>query len=73
MNLTLIQSTSEKAGADIAAFVAMFFETFDSFKGRRFHLTGESYAVSPCIVLSQTRTFFFHLGALPASLRSSSA
>ncbi|EJD07215.1 serine carboxypeptidase [Fomitiporia mediterranea MF3/22] len=38
-----IVSTTEEASQDIAAFVAMFFETFDNFKGRNFHLTGESY------------------------------
>ncbi|KAI5117301.1 hypothetical protein M0805_008565 [Coniferiporia weirii] len=39
-----IPSTSEEAGVDIAAFAAIFFETFSKFKGRNFHLTGESYA-----------------------------
>ncbi|EJD07214.1 alpha/beta-hydrolase [Fomitiporia mediterranea MF3/22] len=39
-----VVSTTEEAAQDVAAFVAMFFETFDKFKGRNFHLTGESYA-----------------------------
>lgn len=43
--MLLSQSSSEDSSLDIAAFVAMFFETFDSFKGRNFHLTGESYVV----------------------------
>ncbi|TDL20405.1 alpha/beta-hydrolase [Rickenella mellea] len=37
-------TTTEDAAKDIAAFVAIFFETFDEFKGRGFHLAGESYA-----------------------------
>ncbi|KAF8495647.1 serine carboxypeptidase [Russula emetica] len=36
-------STSEEAARDIAAFVAIFFESFPSFKGRAFHMAGESY------------------------------
>lgn len=39
------QSTSEEAAADIAAFVAIFFENFSQFKGRAFHMAGESYGV----------------------------
>lgn len=39
------QSTSEEAARDIAAFVAIFFENFSSFKGRAFHMAGESYGV----------------------------
>ncbi|TFK48037.1 serine carboxypeptidase [Heliocybe sulcata] len=35
---------SEEAAKDIAAFLAIFFEHFSSFKGRAFHLAGESYA-----------------------------
>lgn len=37
-------SGTEDAALDIAAFVATFFERFDKFKGRGFHLSGESYA-----------------------------
>ncbi|KAI0056758.1 alpha/beta-hydrolase [Artomyces pyxidatus] len=37
-------STSEEAALDIAAFLAIFFENFSSFKGRAFHMAGESYA-----------------------------
>ncbi|KZT39125.1 serine carboxypeptidase [Sistotremastrum suecicum HHB10207 ss-3] len=36
-------STTEDAAKDIAAFVSIFFETFSKFKGRGFHLAGESY------------------------------
>ncbi|KAG6873260.1 hypothetical protein C0995_001034 [Termitomyces sp. Mi166 len=35
--------TSEDAAIDIAAFVAIFFESFSKFKGRAFHMAGESY------------------------------
>ncbi|EPQ61291.1 serine carboxypeptidase [Gloeophyllum trabeum ATCC 11539] len=36
-------STTEEAAKDVAAFVAIFFEHFSSFKGRAFHMAGESY------------------------------
>jgi len=36
-------TTTEEAAVDVAAFVATFFERFDKFKGRGFHLSGESY------------------------------
>ncbi|PFH46823.1 hypothetical protein AMATHDRAFT_7364 [Amanita thiersii Skay4041] len=36
-------STSKEAAQDIAAFVAIFFEHFHKFKGRAFHMAGESY------------------------------
>ncbi|PFH46824.1 hypothetical protein AMATHDRAFT_68987 [Amanita thiersii Skay4041] len=36
-------STTEEAAGDIAAFVAIFFEHFHKFKGRAFHMAGESY------------------------------
>ena len=39
------QSTSEEAAEDIGAFVTIFFEHFSKFKGRPFHMAGESYAV----------------------------
>ncbi|KAL1739185.1 Alpha/Beta hydrolase protein, partial [Schizophyllum fasciatum] len=35
--------TTEEAAKDIAAFVAIFFEHFGQFKGRPFHMAGESY------------------------------
>ncbi|THU80417.1 peptidase S10, serine carboxypeptidase [Dendrothele bispora CBS 962.96] len=35
--------TSEEAAKDIAAFVSIFFENFNQFKGRAFHMAGESY------------------------------
>ena len=39
-------NTTEAGAVDIAIFSAMFFDIFDSFKGRAYHLAGESYAVS---------------------------
>lgn len=36
-------STSEEAAKDISAFVRIFFDSFSQFKGRKFHLAGESY------------------------------
>ncbi|KAL0952540.1 hypothetical protein HGRIS_006799 [Hohenbuehelia grisea] len=36
-------ATTEEAAKDIAAFVAIFFENFEQFKGRAFHMAGESY------------------------------
>lgn len=36
-------STTPEAAKDIAAFVAIFFEHFSKFKGRAFHMAGESY------------------------------
>lgn len=32
-------------GQDIAAFTAIFFEHFTDFKGRAYHMAGESYSV----------------------------
>lgn len=37
--------TTEDAAKDIYAFVSIFFQTFESFQGRAFHLSGESYGV----------------------------
>ena len=37
------QSTTEEAAIDVAAFVFVFFEHFSQFKGRPFHISGESY------------------------------
>ena len=42
-----LQGTTEEAAKDIAAFVAVFFEHFNKFKGRPFHFAGSSYGVSP--------------------------
>ncbi|KAI0063122.1 serine carboxypeptidase [Artomyces pyxidatus] len=36
--------TTEDAAHDIAAFIAIFFENFQSFQGRALHMAGESYA-----------------------------
>jgi cathepsin A (carboxypeptidase C) len=38
-----IKGTTEDAAHDIAAFIAVFFEHFHKFKGRAFHMAGESY------------------------------
>ncbi|KAJ7287261.1 serine carboxypeptidase [Mycena rebaudengoi] len=35
--------TTEEAAKDMAAFVFIFFENFSQFKGRPFHMAGESY------------------------------
>ncbi|KAJ7825180.1 serine carboxypeptidase [Mycena olivaceomarginata] len=35
--------TTEEGAKDIAAFIFVFFEHFTKFKGRSFHITGESY------------------------------
>ncbi|KAL0573296.1 hypothetical protein V5O48_008659 [Marasmius crinis-equi] len=35
--------TTEDAAKDIHAFVSIFFDTFKEFKGRAFHISGESY------------------------------
>ncbi|TRM62404.1 Alpha/Beta hydrolase protein [Schizophyllum amplum] len=35
--------TTDEAAKDVAAFVAIFFEHFSQFKGRPFHMAGESY------------------------------
>jgi len=37
-------SSTEESAKDIAAFAAIFFETFTQYRGRAFHLSGESYA-----------------------------
>ncbi|KAJ8502951.1 hypothetical protein ONZ45_g11285 [Pleurotus djamor] len=36
-------ATTEEAANDIAAFIVIFFEHFTNFKGRAFHMAGESY------------------------------
>ncbi|XP_006457521.1 hypothetical protein AGABI2DRAFT_139843 [Agaricus bisporus var. bisporus H97] len=38
-----VVGTTEEAAKDIASFVAIFFEHFTKFKGRAFHMAGESY------------------------------
>ncbi len=43
---SISQSTTADAAVDIASFVAIFFEHFPKFKGRPFHMAGESYGVS---------------------------
>ena len=41
----IFKGTTEEAAKDIASFVAIFFEHFTKFKGRGFHMSGESYGV----------------------------
>ncbi|KAH7098189.1 peptidase S10, serine carboxypeptidase [Auriculariales sp. MPI-PUGE-AT-0066] len=36
-------TTTDEAAVDVAAFVAIFFETFSEFRGGAFHMAGESY------------------------------
>lgn len=38
-------TTTPEAAKDAEAFVSMFFDVFDEFKGRAFHLAGESFGV----------------------------
>lgn len=42
----ILQFTTEAAAVDVAAFVSIFFDNFSQFKGRNFHMAGESYGVS---------------------------
>lgn len=42
-NGQLTHSRTEQAAVDVGAFVQMWFETFTEFKGRKFHMAGESY------------------------------
>ncbi|KAL7418832.1 hypothetical protein Q5752_006516 [Cryptotrichosporon argae] len=38
-----VVGTAEKAARDVQAFVSIFFDNFKEFKGRAFHMAGESY------------------------------
>ena len=46
MSQPFVQNNVEEAARDIAAFVAIFFEYFNEYQGRPFHMAGESYGVS---------------------------
>jgi carboxypeptidase C (cathepsin A) len=46
-----VQGTTEESAKDIASFVAIFFEHFTKFKGRAFHMAGESYGVGTPFML----------------------
>ena len=63
--------TTEDAARNVHAFIAIFFETFDQFKGRPLHLAGESYGVRDrCSVAAQAETVDGALiGTVPARLR----
>ncbi|EED81068.1 hypothetical protease S10 [Postia placenta Mad-698-R] len=41
-------SNTLDAAKDISAFVAIFFENFSKYKGRAFHMAGESYGLPRC-------------------------
>ena len=58
-----MQYTSEDGAKDIAAFVAIFFEHFSQFKGRSFHMAGESYAVGQTLLLLAHRPHILPLRA----------
>ncbi|KAG9218161.1 hypothetical protein CCMSSC00406_0008100 [Pleurotus cornucopiae] len=58
--------TTEDAAKDVAAFVVIFFENFSGFRGRGFHLSGESYAARP---LSALRLGNIRLGRKARSAR----
>jgi cathepsin A (carboxypeptidase C) len=45
--------TTEDAAKDVAAFVSIFFDTFSQFKGRPFHMAGESYGVRGAVINSK--------------------
>lgn len=54
----LSQGNTPDAAKDIAAFVAIFFEHFSQFKGRGFHMAGESYGVH--LYRTTTEGYFAH-------------
>ncbi|KAF9049221.1 serine carboxypeptidase [Hymenopellis radicata] len=67
-------STTEEGAQDIAAFVAIFFEHFTKFKGRAFHLAGESYGgrflpVYASVIYDQN-TFLVKQDMTPVNLSS---
>lgn len=66
----LLQSTTEEAAVDIAAFVAIFFETFSLFKGRGFHMAGESYGVRISLSVQSFTASHLHLYRAVTSLSS---
>ena len=45
-------STTPEAARDVNAFVSIIFDIFDEFKGRAFHLAGESYGVRELSIIS---------------------
>ena len=65
-----LQSTTEEAAKDIAAFVSIFFENFSKFKGRPFHMAGESYGVSDFSRLKPYRANFGNTGPIHPRFRS---
>ena len=46
---------TEEAAKDIAAFIAIFFETFSQLKGRPLHLAGESAGVALTLLATLMR------------------
>lgn len=63
------QGTSEDAAADVAAFVSIFFEHFTQFKGRPFHMAGESYAVRTLIYVLLSSNPDLLLGTISSPIR----
>lgn len=70
--------TTEEAAVNVHAFISIFFETFSQFKGRRLHLSGESYGVSFLVIESpshrcdhsiMSEVFVCSLGSLLARVR----
>lgn len=43
-------STTEEAAIIVQDFIALFFETFTEYKGRPFHISGESYGVRQLLI-----------------------
>ena len=66
--------TTEEAAVDVAKFVFLFFENFPQFKGRAFHMAGESYGVSrshACIPTNNLLTVSYRVATFLSSQRLS--
>ncbi|EIN08472.1 alpha/beta-hydrolase [Punctularia strigosozonata HHB-11173 SS5] len=67
-------STTEEASEDIAIFMTIFFEHFFKFKGRGFHMAGESYAGHSIPVFASTildhNAKLVEAGLTPINLKS---
>lgn len=50
-----LQSSTPEAAKDISAFMVIFFEHFSKFKGRPFHMAGESYGVRVAMLAQNLR------------------
>lgn len=70
----LVQSTTEDAAQDIAAFIALFFQHFTKYQGAPLHMAGESYGVcdiSRLPELLRSHHSGMHLGPVSSTVRSS--